>query len=199
MALPGIIANHLLPLGALAPTGPAPQATAAQAPPSGGATAVSLPFEMQQQEQTNWCWAACGVSVERFYSGSATWSRQCDLASQELGLTCCPAGSNPACNVYGYLDRALTRVGHFHTWAPGPAAPAVIQGELANNRPLGVRIAWTRGGAHFVFLSGYYPTAAGDFVTVEDPFFAESTLPLASFPAAYQGTGSWTHTYWTQP
>src|SRR5262249_48545996 len=121
------------------------------------------------------------------------------LASLELGKTCCPAGSNPACDVPWYLDRALQRVGHLNTWASGAVPMGTIQGEISGNRPLGARIAWNSGGGHFVVLSGYSTSPAGDFVTVEDPIWAQSTLPLSVFQSAYQGTGSWSHTYWTQP
>ena len=198
MALPAIVANNLLPLGALAPLGP----SAAPAPaPAGGVApaASSLTFPMQTQEQANWCWAAVSVSVAQFYSASTAWSAQCDLASQELGKTCCPAGSNSACDVPWYLDRALQRVGHFNTWGSGPLPLATIRGEIESNRPLGARIGWASGGGHFVVVSGYSTSAAGDFVTVDDPFYAHSTLPLSSFQSSYQGSGSWSHTFWTQP
>jgi hypothetical protein len=163
------------------------------------AAARSLAFTMQAQEQANWCWAAVSVSVAQYYLSSTSWSRQCDLAAQELGKVCCPAGSNPACDIPWYRDRALQRVGHFNTWASGSAAMAAIQSAIDGNHPLGVRIGWSSGDGHFVALSGYSTSSAGDFVTVEDPFFLQSTLPLSAFQTQYQGSGRWTHTYWTQP
>jgi hypothetical protein len=76
---------------------------------------------------------------------------------------------------------------------------ASIRGEIDGNRPLGARIGWSGGGGHFVVLGAYATSPAGDFVTVEDPLFGPSTLPLSTFQSSYQGSGTWTHTYWTQP
>jgi len=200
--LPAIIANNLLPLGALAPIGPAPGAPAAAigGAPAGGSGSGSLapPFAMQPQEQSNWCWSAVSVSVAQFYNAATPWSQQCNLASQELTQVCCPAGTNSAvCDIPWYLDRALTTVGHFNTWAAGAQAMPAIQGEINANRPLGVRVGWSGGGGHFVVLSGYSSSTAGDFITVDDPIFAQSTLALSVFQSSYQGSGSWTDTYWT--
>jgi papain like cysteine protease AvrRpt2 len=200
VALPAIVVNNLLPLGALAPAGPAPGVTG---PPLGGApaagTAGSLAFAMQTQQQSNWCWSAVAVSVAGFYGTPNPTPQQCDLASQELSAACCPAGSNAACDVPWYLDKALQRVAHLNTWASGSAVMAVIQGEIKGDRPLGVRIAWSTGGGHFVVVSGYATPPTGDLVTVEDPIWGQSTLLLAVFQASYQGSGSWSHSYWTTP
>jgi hypothetical protein len=155
---------------------------------------------MQAQQQTNWCWAAVSASVARFYRATTRWRRQCLVASRELGQTCCPAGANPAaCNVPWYLERALTRVGHLKTWAGAPATVVQIRREITAGRPLGARIGWASGGGHFVVLSGYSTAAAGNFVTVDDPIYGHSTISLATFQSSYQGSGSWTHSYWTRP
>jgi hypothetical protein len=154
---------------------------------------------MHPQQQSNWCWSAVGISVAQFFNATS-WPQQCVLASQELGQTCCPVGTNPAvCDVPWYLERALQRVGHLKNWANGSSPMATIQGEINGQRPLGARIGWNAGGGHFVALSGYSSSPSGDFVTVEDPIYGQSTLLLSTFQTAYQGSGSWTHTYWTQP
>ena len=152
---------------------------------------------MQPQEQANWCWAAVSASVAQFYSAVTSWLQQCDVASAELSKVCCPVGSNVDCDVLWYLDRALARVGHFNTWRSGTATIAETRNEIDNNRPLGARIGWSSGGGHFVVISGYSTSAAGDFVTIDDPIYARSTLLMSNFQSAYQGRGSWTHTYWT--
>ena len=43
-----------------------------------------LKFTMQQQEQTNWCWAAASTSVSHFYDSSSAWT-QCKVANTQLG------------------------------------------------------------------------------------------------------------------
>src|SRR5204862_8275584 len=107
MALPQVFSSNLvaLPSGALAPpaggAAPPPAAAAAPAPPAG-----FLTFAMQPQEDNNWCWAAVAASTWVFYNaGGTTWSQQCDVASAELSLTCCPAKSNPSCDVPYYLNK----------------------------------------------------------------------------------------------
>ena len=154
---------------------------------------------MQAQQQLNWCWAAVAVSVAQFYVAASPWSQQCDVASQELGKTCCPAGSNTACDIPWYLDLALQRVKHLNTWAGGSVPMGTIQGEISGSHPTGARIAWSTGGGHFVVVSGYSSSPAGDFVTIEDPIWAQSTLALSVFQSSYQGSGRWSHTYFTLP
>src|SRR5918911_1240122 len=72
-----------------------------------------LPFNMQPQQQTNWCWAATSTSVDHYYDPGSGWT-QCGVADGELGRTdCCGAGAAGPCNVYGTLDTSLQRVGNF--------------------------------------------------------------------------------------
>src|SRR5204863_1759343 len=78
-----------------------------------------LDFSMQHQQQTNWCWAAVSTSVALFFNPSSGWT-QCAVANGELNRNdCCGAGASGPCNVYGYLDTALTRVGHLDHKATG--------------------------------------------------------------------------------
>ena len=197
MPLPTIVTSRLLPLGALAPVG-APTPT--PSPPIGGASvsASALSFTMHMQEQTNWCWSAVSVSVAQFYDPGTAWTSQCDLAGKELGASCCPAGTSPeTCNVPWYLDRALSRVGHYNTFGNGPATTSQIGTEIDASRPLGVRIAWNTGGGHFIVLSAYSWTPTSEQVTVEDPINGPSTLSLADLTTNYLSAGTWTHSYWT--
>lgn len=185
MALAPVIAQNLTPI-----SGPFLAAAL------GGGPAHHIPgFHVPLQEQTNWCWAGVAAGVAARYG--AVW-QQCNLAGLELGQHCCPAGTNPGvCNVPYYLDRALTRVGHFATMMAG-AAPLNSQviTEINANRPVGVRIGWSGGGGHFVAIAGY-STNGGQFVDVEDPWYSASTVTYAVLQSAYKGTGAWTHTYWT--
>jgi hypothetical protein len=152
---------------------------------------------MQHQLNTNWCWAAVSVSVALLQSSSPAW-QQCQVACQELGLpTCCGTPTPAACDATWYLEKALARVGHLNTWAAGFAGAGQIRTELANNLPVGCRIGWSAGGGHFVAVSGIAGTAAGDDVTVDDPFYGRSVMPLATFQSNYRAAGSWTHTYYT--
>jgi hypothetical protein len=159
----------------------------------------SLGFEMQHQLQTNWCWSAVSTSVSCFYNPASPWT-QCSLANAELGeTTCCADGSTATCNRDWFLERALSRVGNLQSWS-GTAVPlSEVEHELNAGRPLGVRIGWDGGGGHFVALAGYDDPGTGrGFLRVEDPWYGPSRMAYSAFRNAYQGTGSWTHTYHTR-
>jgi hypothetical protein len=157
-----------------------------------------LSLAMQAQLQSQWCWAACSVSVSLFYDSASGWT-QCSLVNAELGQsTCCQNGSTSQCNQPWYLERALTRTGNLASWSGGTATIAQIRSEIRSGRPLGARIGWSGGGGHFVMIAGYRSCDPDDYIDVRDPIYGSSDIALATFTSSYQGTGSWTHTYYTE-
>jgi hypothetical protein len=94
------------------------------------------------------------------------------------------------------LDQALQATGNLTNWSAGAAGFATVEQEINAGRPLAARIAWPKGGGHFVTLDGY-DTAGGQYLSVKDPFYGTSTYPYASFQSAYRGSGSWSHSYYT--
>jgi peptidoglycan hydrolase-like protein with peptidoglycan-binding domain len=155
-----------------------------------------LKLTMQQQEQSNWCWAAVSASVSHFYDPSSS-STQCKVANAQLGRTdCCGAGGAGACNVYGYLDQGLLEVGHFDRLQNGTTTYGVLQSEMIASRPLGIRIAWLGGGAHFIAAIG---AEEGDLVLVGDPGSGTNSLvDYTTLQTSYNGSGAWTHSYFTK-
>jgi hypothetical protein len=87
-------------------------------------------------------------------------------------------------------------VGHYDHFAAGAASFQAVEGEISASRPLGVRVAWAGGGAHFLAIGGYRDWPQ-NFVHVEDPWYGPSDLAYSTLESAYQGSGTWTHTYWT--
>ena len=176
--------------------------SAAAVPAAGGAgggmVQWDLGFVMQLQTQTNWCWAATSSSVHRFYVPKAKDWSQCEVAEAELNHnTCCADGSTSQCNVPWYLDRALVRVKHFQSMSGGAVPATTLSAELGGGRPVGCRIGWAGGGGHFVVIDGL--TLSGTTtVTVRDPIYGTTAMDYATFQTAYQGSGSWTHTYTTK-
>src|SRR2546421_12842133 len=79
---------------------------------------VVLPFTMEAQTQSCWCWAATSKSVSHFYSGLSPWT-QCKIAGSELGGNCCTSPVQSQCNVPWYLDRALQRTENLSTFQSG--------------------------------------------------------------------------------
>ncbi|CAN5266205.1 hypothetical protein BH10PSE9_BH10PSE9_09120 [soil metagenome] len=161
-------------------------------------SSTSLPFDMQAQTQTNWCWAATSTSVSHFYYSASGWS-QCSVAGAELGRTdCCNASVPSACNVPWYLDRALTRTANFSSIVGGTITYAQILAELKAGRVIGARIGWSGGGGHFMVIYGCARVGSTHYVDIDDPIFGKSHITLATFTSSYQGSGSWTHTYYTK-
>ena len=157
---------------------------------------VVLRFTMQAQTQGNWCWAANSVSVARFYNAATTWT-QCLVANAQTGFSdCCGAGASGHCNIYGFLGAAYTTVGHFNVSTGTVTSFADVETEMLGGRPLGIRVAWSGGGAHFISATG---TEDDSFVWVSDPGGGTTALvAYETLKTSYSGSGTWTHSYFTK-
>jgi hypothetical protein len=163
---------------------------------------------VEHQQQTQWCWAAVSNSVSHFYDAGSTWT-QCAIVNAELGQTaCCTNGSSSACNQPWYLDRALTRVGCLLSWASGTLTFATVKSLINSTRPPCARQGWSGGGGHFMAIVCYFEGLLGLLggagstakrLRISDPWYGDSVVDYDVFVSGYQGTGSWTHSYRTQP
>jgi len=181
-ALPRCLASHLVD----------PQLTDVETQAGKAApAAASLNFNMQQQTQSNWCWAAVSASVGNYY-GTGSWS-QCVVANYELDRNSCCNQPGP-CNVYGYLDSALRTTRSFASMSQGSIQMPAINNQISLGRPIGLRCAWYGGGAHFLTIYG----TNGNYILVADSIYGYSTRALNSFPGSYNGGGNWTTTYFTR-
>jgi hypothetical protein len=136
--------------------------------------------------------------VSHFYWWLSTWT-QCKVACAELNRTdCCTPPVSAQCNVPWYLDRALTRTKNFDR-IDSPATFAQIRAEIDAGRPVGARIGWSGGGGHFLVIYGYSRLLfSEDYLDVDDPIYGKSHLSFNDFSTNYQGSGTWTHTYFTK-
>jgi len=189
------IANFLKPLNVVGLP-----AAVAVGPPGGApaATNTLAGFSVQTQQQSEWCWAAVSTSVAVFY-GSTQWT-QCLVATAELHpLDCCGADASTGCNQPWSLDTALSAVGHFDRLVWSSVLFADVTNEINAGRPLGCRIQWTGGGAHFVALGGWSTTVDGtEYVDVFDPYYGYVQKVYNDFVSAYKAPGDqWTHSYFT--
>ena len=135
-----------------------------------------------------------------YYNGASTWT-QCTLVNAELGRNdCCTNPSSGDCNNPGTLKTVLTRVGHLASFSGGSTSFADARTEIDNGRPLGVRIGWSGGGGHFNIIGCYTLNSLLGLqsVQIEDPWYGTSVWDYDTFRTAYQGSGSWTHSYKTQ-
>ena len=94
----------------------------------------------------------------------------------------------------------LTRVGRLASFSGGSTTFADARTEIDNGRPLGVRIGWSGGGGHFNIIGCYTLNSLLGLqsVQIEDPWYGTSVWDYNTFRTAYQGSGSWTHSYKTQ-
>jgi len=125
------------------------------------------------------------------------------MANQELGqTTCCQSGSTAQCDQPWYLDRALNRTGNLNKVSWGAASFAQVVAEIKQNRALGVRIGWAGGGGHFVTVTGYDDSDPANqlvYVADPDPGTAPAWVAYTTLVNSYKGSGSWTHSFHTQP
>ncbi len=156
-----------------------------------------LAFNMEAQTQSNWCWAATATSVSHFYWFLSNWA-QCLVANAELGLNnCCNSPVPVACNVPWYLDRALSRTNNFVS-ITGQITFQQVRDEIDAGRPVGARVGWSGGGGHFMVIYGYSTIGGTDYFDIDDPIYGKSHLAVTDFADNYQGSGTWTHTYFTK-
>jgi hypothetical protein len=73
-----------------------------------------------------------------------------------------------------------------------------VRDQIDCGRPVGARIRWNNGGGHFVVIYGYSRIAGTEYFDIDDSFYGKSHLSVTIFSSSYQGTGMWTHTYFTK-
>jgi len=180
-------------------------------PPADTKTIMSAQaFIVQTQLASNWCWAAVAVSINAFLDPPSPvaglgWT-QASLATQLLGkkLPGCSAMPMPnSCNKPERLDVALTIT---RNMMPDGALTNqhltfdCIQNWVKVQLPLGARITWFGGGAHFIALDGCKVMSDGQrLVHVQDPSFSPASSPgLWDYDALvedYLEQGYWSDTY----
>lgn len=185
------------------PDAPGPEPPGEEPPPP--PRSDGLDFHIQAQEQGNWCWAAVATSVANFYDGTSR--RQCDLVNQRRSLTTCcsepDASDDKLCNQADDTAAALADVGHHAGTSDLALTFLRVQGEIMQDRLIGVRIEWAgQTVGHAVVLDGYYVTDGGDqYVVGDDPSPGDSfAMRYEEFKNQY-GTnkdGSWDLTHFTR-
>ncbi len=166
-------------------------ASLAAEPAVGALPMLDVPYF--QQEQSEWCWAACTEMVAT-YLGIAN-VRQCELANFLHGQTnCCQEPGSDACNqpcpyegigpVYGHLNVNCIS-------DPFPENVQVIQRELLAGRPVEVGLLWYEGGGHVALIRGI--TDQGVYA-VHDPAFGSGFATYAFIYGGY-GHGRWAYSF----
>lgn len=124
-------------------------------------------MSVQPQEQSNWCWLACSVSVHNFYWPNNPVT-QCHAANQMLGLPCCNNPLPSGCNAPGFPSDCLRAMNNLNkTVSINNLSFPEIKTEINRSQPM--VIGYTNAGSqtgHAVVLVGY--DTAG-YVRVIDP------------------------------
>jgi hypothetical protein len=170
---------------------------------------------MHRQEQSEWCWAACAVSINKYFDHDSK-IKQCDVANKVLPIEytdplppsdpdcCCHCCCDPeACNKPARLGIALQQIYKWRNSLQRSLTFEEVQREIDRGRPIGVGIKWNRGGkngspsttGHFVVIRGYRLLSNGTSqVYVADPLNASGIVDFDEFTFAYYGEGQWVET-----
>lgn len=159
---------------------------------------VQLDVQLERQLLDNWCWAAIGSALGRYY-GMVNDS-QAGIASRVLETDCSAHAHSEAirrkADIISRLDRALRVVGCYSHWTAGKPLFDRVRFEVNCGRPFGARIGWHAGAAHYILIHGY--REEGERVLVADPLHGPGEYSLDKFPACYRDGGAWTETFWTR-
>jgi hypothetical protein len=157
-------------------------------------------FEMEKQQEDNWCWAAVGASVAAYYSPGNS-PTQCELANVLLGQsTCCQHGGSSDCNQPNYLSTVLQQIGNY-AGTTGVVALDQVAGQVIDGRPLCVFIKWHgKTTGHFVGLTG--TNQIHNMLAIQDPWYGTCYMKYSDLENRYQAGwsskgGKWVDSYYT--
>jgi hypothetical protein len=125
-------------------------------------------YNLQGQQQNQWCWAASGAMVMTYVSADNAPS-QCTEATDRNGGNCCSNGSSSTCNQPGWPE--FSRYGYNSTTTNGvPLTFEQIKDALKANSPVCFTWYWTSGGGHMMTVSGWHIINGKEYVYVRDPW-----------------------------
>jgi len=160
----------------------------------------------QQQQQSNWCWAAVSSMISHYYNPASTWT-QCAVATgtvnewrqahNEPSVNCCdqPEASSSDCNVTWGLLPPLQLVGNFGSETGGMETLSGVDGQLNAGCPVCLQVEWSGGGGHFLIIDGVDVNT--QTVHVEDPAYGPGDYSYNTVVTDYQGSGKWADTFLT--
>lgn len=158
-------------------------------------------FEMQPQQQDNWCWAAVAVSIRNYLDPASEPMTQGALANQVLapsippGVDC--SKTPEKCDLPASLKDVFTKTGNLQDYHEN-AVPdfASLKKWLDLNLPVCAQIGWFEGGAHAIALDGYIEfTSELQIVSVQDPLYGPSFHFYDNLWTNYLAQGCWTDTF----
>ncbi|MGY0463408.1 papain-like cysteine protease family protein [Kitasatospora sp. cg17-2] len=164
-------------------------------PAAAGATAdlagtfKKLNITMQQQQQTNWCWAASGNTIATWYGYTYSQNQFCNAAFGRSTNSSCPNSQATLGDVQNGLSWVGINPGSYVT---GYLRYTTVQTEVNANRPIETRIQWSSGGGHMHVVYGF--DTSNNWVYWGDPWPSNTRYNWADYNYyVSNGTFSWTH------
>lgn len=156
-----------------------------------------LSFEMEEQTEDNWCWAATTKAVSDFYTPESPIS-QCTVAGRVKGVDCCRNSSGSPCNEYDFLSDALRKTQNFENFLNRQLLWKDIKDQIALRKIVCAYIQWDNSTAgHYVALYGVAGIGRGTkMVFVRDPDGEDKLMTYARFKT-YERQGQWLGSYLT--
>jgi hypothetical protein len=176
---------------AAAQTAPTVRAAANAAPDTAaaGTTWRTLNISMQQQQNSNWCWAASGDTIASYFGYSYTQNQFCNAAFGRSIDSSCPNSQAALDNVQNALSWIGINPG---TYVNGYLYYSTVQNEINSNRPVETRIQWSSGGGHMEVLYGY--DTSNNWVYWGDPWPSDYRYNWADYSYYVSNSSfSWTH------
>src|SRR5688572_20576207 len=131
---------------------------------------LAINFNIQQQEMSNWCWAAVATSVFKYFKPASSITQR-RLVSDYLKMPQC-TNYSPTCNLRAGLSETLHWLTMYNGRVDSPASPAKIVEELRLNNPLCCLLMHPQYSGHFVVVSALFQdphNPARLTLRVEDP------------------------------
>jgi len=160
-------------------------------------------FPVERQRMSNWCWAACTVSLCNFYARSEIFS-QPQIVARILNMPGCNSSMPfPSCNKIFDFGLALNDVGHLDgNEVENPLSAGDLLNSLNRGRPIGCQMDIPQIGGHaVVIISGRSDNSGLLVLRVADP--SDGSILTMSFVALrnnFRGLGGrWVRSYFTKP
>lgn len=162
-----------------------------------------IEFPIVKQQMSNWCWAACTVSVCSFYDRLSNVSQK-KLAADLLHQPVCDSPRFfPACNKILDFGDSLSHVGHLNGQAVQSfLTPEQLDHSIGSGNPIGCQIDVPGIGGHAVLIVSGKKDGSGQlFLHVADPSDASIlTIPYIQLRNNFRGLGGrWIRTYFIKP
>ncbi|GAA0680866.1 hypothetical protein GCM10010193_38200 [Kitasatospora atroaurantiaca] len=148
-----------------------------------------LNITMQQQQNTNWCWAASGNTIATYYGYNYSQNQFCNAAFGRSTDSTCPNSQA----TLGDVQNGLSWIGiNPGSYVNGYLRYTTVQTEIDANRPVETRIQWSSGGGHMQVLYGY--DTGNNWVYWGDPWPSNYRYNWADYWYYVSNSSfSWTH------